>query len=448
MVDFFYDDVPEDADEWMLAMVRQFELTEKASLAQHEAFQQKTLQSLVEHAIATVPAYKTRLKPLLRVDGSVDLNRWQDVPIMDRREAMALGDDLVSHKIPDDHLPINQASTSGSTGEPYSFKNTRFNRMMWLCTTARFHRWHGFEYDKSLVSFRPLYAGTTIGLRPDTQEAWGMRALRKGIPGTYHLLDMNISVEEQVALLREIKPDYLHSFPTTLRAIALTVKNDGGDPLNLSGILSYGEMLSPDSRVVIIDGLGINPTDCYSSIECGYLALQSSNSDQYLIQSEVNYVEILNEENLPCEPGEAGRVVVTPLHNYAQPLIRYAIGDYAVVGQDDASGLPFKVLSEIYGRTRNLFKFPDGRLVHPDFKTATFQKYLDPKQWQVAQIGPLELEVRIIPDGDPSLMDTEGMSVYIHRLLGDDLTISYKVVQQLTNPRTGKHEDYVCELND
>jgi len=28
-----------------------------------------------------------------------------------------------------------------------------------------------------------------------------------------------------------------------------------------------------------------------------------------------------------CAPGEIGRVVVTPLHNFAMPLFRYDIGD-------------------------------------------------------------------------------------------------------------------------
>jgi len=93
-----------------------------------------------------------------------------------------------------------------------------------------------------------------------------------------------------------------------------------------------------------------------------------------------------------------------------------------------------------------LFKFPDGILIQPDFKTVNIRHYLNPRQWQVAQIGETTLEIRIVPGSDPSRMDTEAMDKYIRDLLGMDLTINYKLMAELTNPRTGKHEDYVCEI--
>ncbi len=445
MVDFV-DDVPEHADDWLREMVLQLERTEKASPAQQEVFQKNALLELVAHAIETVPAYKNRLKPLVRFDGSLDLAGWSDIPILERSEAVAFGAELVSVNVPEEHLPVKNVATSGSTGKPFNIKVTQFHHTMWTCITARYHRWHGFDYRKNLAAIRPLIAGKAVWPEGERQDAWGLRALNPPTPGKYFLLNITTPVDQQIAWLREIKPDYLQSFPSNLRAIALVSHSDGGEPLNFAGVLSYGEMLGDDTREIIADGLGQGPKDCYSTIECGYLALQSPVSNNYLVQSEVSLVEILNEENLPCEQGETGRVVVTPLHNYAQPLIRYAIGDYAVVGKNDRSGLPFPVLSKIYGRSRNLFRFSGGRLVQPDFKTGTFQKYLNPLQWQVAQTGSSTLEVRIIPGGDPSLMDTQGMSQYIRQLLGDDLTINYKLVSQLTNPRTGKHEDYVCEL--
>jgi len=441
------DDLPEDADEWMRQMVLQLERTETASLAQHEKFQKSALLALATHAWETVPAYKQRLKALLRQDGSLDFGRWHEVPVLERQEAVALGDELVSTDVPDDHLPLGKACTSGSTGRPYCLKITSFHNSMWECVTARYHRWHEFDHRNHLAAIRPFAAGTATMPKGELRDEWGLTALRPQSPGEFHLLNINTPVEQQIAWLREVKPDYLQSFPSNLRAIALGIKSDGGEPLQLAGILSYGEMLSDDTRDVITEGLGANAKDCYSTIECGYLALQSPVSNNYLVQSETSLVEILNEKDLPCKQGEIGRVVVTPLHNYAQPLVRYAIGDHAVVGTQDKSGLPFQVLSKIYGRSRNLFRLSGGRLVQPDFKTPTFQKFLNPKQWQVAQTGPAALEIRIVPGDDPSQMDTDGMSAYVRRLLGDDLTISYKLVSQLKNPRTGKHEDYICELD-
>jgi phenylacetate-CoA ligase len=55
--------------------------------------------------------------------------------------------------------------------------------------------------------------------------------------------------------------------------------------------------------------------------------------------------------------------VVTPLHNFAMPLIRYAIGDYAEAGPPCACGRGLPVLARILGRARNLLTLPHGERI-------------------------------------------------------------------------------------
>ena len=70
----------------------------------------------------------------------------------------------------------------------------------------------------------------------------------------------------------------------------------------------------------------------YRTQETGYIALQCPDSENYRIQSECALVEILDAEGVPCQAGEIGRVVVTPLRNFATPFLRYDIGNYAEEG--------------------------------------------------------------------------------------------------------------------
>src|SRR3546814_16158281 len=97
----------------------------------------------------------------------------------------------------------------------------------------------------------------------------------------------------------------------------------------------------------------------YSSQECGYFALQAPGHDHYLVQAEVVLLEVLRADGSPCEPGETGRVVVTPLTNYAMPLLRYEIGDFATVGAASPCGRGLPVLDRILGRVRNMLVPPD-----------------------------------------------------------------------------------------
>ena len=445
MSDYDLDEVPHHPDEWIRAMVQQLELTERATPAQQIASQNNLLLELVRHSISTVPAYKERLKPLMRANGEISLDAWLDVPVLKRQEAVSLENELVSLSIPASHGGIEKFSTSGTTGIAFAFSFSQFHKTILNCITTRYYRWHNFDYRKNFASIRADFLGVASWPEGDQRASWAHVALRTENPGQYHHLNINTPIERQIEWLRRIRPDYFQTYPSNARALALAIEKDA-EPLKFHRISTYAEMLTPDNRAIISHAFGCNLADCYSSRECGHIALQSPLSDNWLVQSEVTYLEILNEQDQPCEPGEMGRVVVTPLHNYAQPLIRYDLGDYATLGTDDVSGLPYPVLTKIHGRIRNLFRFPGGILIQPDFMTESFRRYLNPKQWQVAQVGEMTLEIRIVPGCDPSEMDTQGMNQYIRDLLGMDLTINYKLVTELRNPRTGKHEDYICEI--
>src|SRR6185295_14515719 len=98
---------------------------------------------------------------------------------------------------------------------------------------------------------------------------------------------------------------------------------------------------------------GVGVVDVYSSEECGQIALQCPEHEQYHVQSESVLVEVLDDEGRPCAPGTIGRVVLTTLQNFAMPLIRYDIGDFAEPGPACPCGRALPVLTRIVGRVRN-----------------------------------------------------------------------------------------------
>lgn len=63
----------------------------------------------------------------------------------------------------------------------------------------------------------------------------------------------------------------------------------------------------------------------------------------------------------PAGPGEAGRIVITDLFNYAFPLIRYDTGDIGVMEYGNDDELPR--LKEIYGRERDCVYNTVGELI-------------------------------------------------------------------------------------
>ncbi|MGE4247560.1 MAG: phenylacetate--CoA ligase family protein [Parvibaculaceae bacterium] len=447
MVKEAVDTDPDAGNAWFRAMAMQLERSEKISPERMTAFSRALLSDLLLHATGNIPWYRERLKPVLLTDGTIDLAGWAEVPILTRADVIAHGEEMRTGAFPATHAPVIHQETSGSTGTPIVVLQTRLHQQMWSQMTARMHRWHGFDYAKDFASIDTFTADRAVWPLGSYGSGWIARPLGPAEPGLHYVLNMNTPVDRQVEWLLRMKPAYLRGFSVTLRTIAEHLRDHPEPALRLEGAMSYAGMLTPDTREVIHAGLGCEPADCYSSVECGYIGLQCPDCLSLLVQSEVCFVEVLKDDGTPCGVGETGRVIVTPLHNLAQPLIRYQLGDLATVGSPCGNGLPYPVLSRVLGRARNVFRFPGGRVVQPELKTKTFMHYLKPRHWQVAQVAPMRIEIRVVPTVDSSRMDFEGMTAYARQALGlPELAVDYRLLDKPPITGAGKHEDYVFEI--
>ena len=88
-----------------------------------------------------------------------------------------------------------------------------------------------------------------------------------------------------------------------------------------------------------------------------------------------NFVEIVDDAGRPVPPGTEGNIVVTCLTNYAMPLLRYRLGDFAELGSDCSCGRGLPVLKRILGRERNsVLIAPSGERFWPVFGTHRFSR--------------------------------------------------------------------------
>lgn len=99
------------------------------------------------------------------------------------------------------------------------------------------------------------------------------------------------------------------------------------------------------------------------------------------------YMEILKfDSDEPVADGELGRIVVTDLTNYAMPMIRYDIGDVAMVGEKK-SGIMVSI-DNLGGRKTDLIIRTDGTQVD-FFNSVSPDLYLNEgiSQYQFIQKG-------------------------------------------------------------
>jgi phenylacetate-CoA ligase len=167
-------------------------------------------------------------------------------------------------------------------------------------------------------------------------------------------LDVDGDTNAQLEWLERHDPAYLLTYPSLAAELATLSLERGVKLPGLREVRSLGESLEIGVRHLCKQAWNVPLTDIYSSEEVGYVALQCPDHEHYHVQAENVLVEVLNEKGKPCAPGETGRVVVTDLHNFAMPVIRYDIGDYAEVGEPCPCGRGLPVLRRLVGRASRM----------------------------------------------------------------------------------------------
>jgi phenylacetate-CoA ligase len=137
--------------------------------------------------------------------------------------------------------------------------------------------------------------------------------------------------------------------------------------------------------------------------------------------------------------------VVTPLHNFAMPLIRYAIGDYAEVGPPCACGRGLPVLARVLGRARNLLTLPTGERIGVSFLHDLFE-HAPVAQFQIVQRSRDHLEMRVVPTREFTPEDERRISQAAIDRFGHSFRITFEYLAELPYGPGGKFEDFRSEI--
>ncbi len=113
--------------------------------------------------------------------------------------------------------------------------------------------------------------------------------------------------------------------------------------------------MTDEVRRQCTEHLGCSCIDLYSSAECGLIASDCPVGNVMHVQSELCRVEILDRNNKPARTGAWGRLIVTPLYNFATPLIRYDTGDLVRAAAPCSCGRNHPTIERGTGRPSNMF---------------------------------------------------------------------------------------------
>jgi len=406
------------------------------------------LQALLEHAYQTVPYHRMRLGAAgFRPGGSLTEADWRALPLLTRRDVQNAGKALASLKLPPEYAPVTESQTSGSTGQPVKVIATQLDALMWDALTIREHLWHRRDFSARLAVIRANAPQPQGESRVSMQRDWGPPAAALFETGPAAAMSFAVDVAAQVEWLMRHGPEYLLTYPSNLMALVRHTAARGERPPRLREVRTIGETVTPELRAACRQAWQVPIVDAYSSQEFGYLALQCPESGLYHAMSENVLVELLAADGRRCAPGESGRVVVTALHNFAMPLIRYDLDDCAEAGGPCPCGRGLPTIARVLGRTRNMLRLPDGTQRWPLVGFARYRELAPIRQYQFVQRSREEIEARFVADRPLTGEEEARLSQIIQTALGHPfrLTFSYFDDEIPRGPK-GKFKEFVSMI--
>ncbi|HYD55501.1 MAG TPA: AMP-binding protein [Burkholderiales bacterium] len=431
--------VPSPAGASMLALQWQLEQAERAPAPAIRAGQLEQLRALLAHAVAHVPRYRTLLRDIgIRSAAELDEQRFLSLPILSKETVRAERDALLAAKWPASHGDGFDVPTSGSTGQPVRVRHTRVSEFFFHALVVREHLLHRRDLSRKFGAIR-------LAAAKRSSPEWGVMSAMFAT-GPSCVIDALAGVDAQLDWLLAEQPAYLIGHPTNLRALIQQANAANRRPPGLLQLLAFGETLPPDLRAMAREAWGVPVVDNYSCREVGPLAFQCPEGAAYHVHAENVLLEVLRKDGTPCAPGETGRVVVTPLHNFAMPLLRYEIGDYAEVAAPCACGRTLPALGRILGRSTAMAVDPTGRRFWPGLRASLLTPIAPFRQLRLVQHAVDRIELLYVMDRELSAPERAAVAGALAEMLGYAFHFDLTRASALERSAGGKFEDFISRV--
>ena len=350
--------------------------------------------------------------------------RLHDIPVTDKIDLRKNTSAFRSDFDPPALGRVMTKYTSGSTGTQTEISKNEFHYAVNARENARLIA--GWRLDDHKVS--------VIKEPPSKDFATGTTAIRHLRSGrVVHRIYTN-SIAELDQFIKLHQPSHVLTTPSMMSELL-------DKPLEF-GFLRLAETtyeaVPPDfaSKIARLDGC--SHLDIYGAVETAMLATKCVVCGKYHLAKSSNHLEILTEDGRNAGEGELGRVVVTVFSNYAMPLIRYDLGDYARLTKLSPCTPGEISLVEIVGREIMMFITSDGKKVWPFIDAGTIER-LGIKRYKLIQISPLDVEFHYQMREDGKTLSKDILQNVADLELSGNFNILPMLTDQFPRTQSGKY---------
>jgi phenylacetate-CoA ligase len=376
---------------------------------------------------------------------NVNHKDWSNIPVMTKNDLQQPLETLLSDGFTKNNTYIDK--TSGASGHPFIFSKDKFthaltwsvimDRFSWFnlnFNTTKQARFYGIPLDKKGYNTEKLkdfisnrFRFNVFDLSDLALNNWLITFKKK--PFVY--MNGYTSPIVQFAKFLQRKNIILKIVCPTLKACVVT-----------------SEMLFEDDKHLMETQFGVPIINEYGASELDLIAFENRNNE-WVVNSETLFVEILDYNNKKLPYGEEGRLVITSLYNKSQPFIRYDIGDIGMLSKKSTPKKP--ILEKLIGRTNDIAVLPSGKkaagLTFYYVTKSIIEKDNKVKEFVIEQLKLDTFKIYYVSTEDLSLEKTNVIITEMENYLEKGLTILFERKEKLIRSKSGKLKQFSSYLN-
>lgn len=359
--------------------------TQWLSKEEIEKLQFIKLKKLIKHAYDNVPYYNSLfIKNNLHPRDIKTLGDIKKIPITSKKDLQKAGLKNTSAK---NFKCFNyyKDSTSGSTGEPFSFLGEIKHRDISTALTIRGYNWAKHKTGEPMISL------------------WGRH--EENIPTkiykfflnqkTISAFDIEGNFQKSILTIQKFKPKLLVAYASAIVQFGRLCQENKIKDLKIPSIITSAETLYYEDKKMLENVFSAKVFNRYGSRELGQIAHECEQSkglhvsDEYMI---INFEKFNDSQDLK-------KIIITHLDKYAMPLIRYETGDLGVPSNSKcACGRNLTLIEKVSGRTTDFLKLSTGKSVsflYFNYVFEQFGPYI--KNFQIIQKNWDNMTIKIVP---------------------------------------------------
>jgi phenylacetate-CoA ligase len=382
--------------------------------------QEKKLRRLLIHLWLNVPYYRNWFENEGITPNDIrNLEDFRRFPFSDKEQIQALPLEAKSAG----NIDLNRCKsflTSGTTGLPLQFSMTYLDFTLRNLNSARAYLACGMK----AVDKMAVLAGD---MRVNERKSWNeyVKLWRRKEISSWE------DPKTWVIKLKAWDPQIMIGRVTTLKLLADAVRKRGGRDISPRLVFSSAGILDDLSRQYLADSFLAGVIDFYFTFEGGCLAWECQRCSGYHMSSDTLLIEVL-KDGKPAQPGQEGEVVITNLHSYAMPFIRYRQGDSVLLSdQPPQCGCNFPLIKKIYGRKDDYIVLRSGRKVPPQPVYHVMIPVKGVRRWKIMQESLDKIVIFIEAERDFNSGSEAILRREMFKLLREEINLDIKRVRSI-----------------